>query len=111
MRFFTYILLFLFSLSIVGKRNLIRFIKKIKSPIELLSVIGFDDEAREIDDDKNKEDSEKKESEEKYSYYLKSDFHCRKLNCYNYNKHILNFYTLLFKSHFNEVVTPPPEFV
>lgn len=111
MRFLTYILFFLFSLSILGKANLISFIKKIKSPIALTSATELDDEARGVDDDENKGRSEKEELEEKDSFYLESNFDYRTANYYNCNKHILNFYKLLFKSHFKEVVTPPPEFV
>ena len=88
----------------MGKTNLICFIKKIKSPIELTS-------STELDDDKNKERSEKEELEEKDSYYLDSNFDCKTSNYYNCNKHKLNFHTLIFKSHFKEVVTPPPELI
>ena len=110
MRFFTYILFFLFSLSILGKTNLISFIKKFKSPIELTSATELDDETRGVDDDENKR-SEKEELKEKDSYYLESYFGYRAATYYNCNKHLLDFYTLLFKSHFKEVVTPPPELV
>lgn len=95
----------------MGKANLISFIKKIKSPIELTSANELDDEARGVDDDENKERSEKEELKEKNSFYLESTFDYRTSTYYNCNKHILDFYTLLFKSHFKEVVTPPPELV
>lgn len=111
MRFLTYILFFLFSLSILGKANLISSIKKIKSPITLASATEVDDETRGVDDDENKERSEKEELKEKNTFFLESNFDYRTSNYYNCDKHILNFYTLLFKSHFKEVVTPPPEFV
>jgi hypothetical protein len=111
MRFLTYILFFFFSLSIVGKANLISFIKKIKSPVELSSATGSDDENRDADDDEKNERSEKEELKEKCSYYLGSVFSYGISTYYNCNKHTLNFYTLLFKSHFKEVVTPPPELV
>jgi hypothetical protein len=101
MRFATYILLLLFSLSILGKTNLITFIKKIKSPIQLTSAAELDDETRGMDDDETKGRSD--------SYFPDYNFNYKIAVYYNYNKHLLNFYTLLFKSHFREVVTPPPE--
>lgn len=110
MRIITCILFFLFSLSIVGKSNLIAFIKKIKTPVELASA-EVDDEAKNLDDEEGKERSEKEESKEKDSYYLESNFYYGIAAMYNCNKHTLNFYTLLFKSHFKEVATPPPELV
>ncbi|WP_018342864.1 hypothetical protein [Cytophaga aurantiaca] len=110
MRIITYILFFLFSLSIVGKSNLIAFIKKIKTPVELAST-EVDDEAKSLDDEEGKERSEKEESKQKDSYYLKTSFYYGIALQYNCNKHTLDFYALLFKSHFKEVVTPPPELV
>lgn len=111
MKLLTYILFFSFLLSIVGKANILAFIKKIKSPIELASANEIDDEARGIDDDENKEGSEKEESEEKNPCFLASDSHYAIATFYNCNKLKINFYKLLFKSHFKEVATPPPELV
>lgn len=111
MRFLTYILLFLFLINIEVKTNFIRFIKKIKTPIELISATELDDKAKELDDDENTERSEKEELKEKDLYSFELNFNSRTSNYYNCNKHILNFCTLLFKSNFKEVVTPPPELV
>ena len=111
MRFITYILFFFFLLSIVGKENLIRYIKKIKAPLEFTSTPEVDDETKGVDEDENKGRSENEELKEKDSYYLESNFHFGISCFYNCNKHKLNFHTLLFKSHFKEVVTPPPELV
>lgn len=109
MRFITYILFFLFSFNIAGKANFIAFVKKIKTPAELTSATETDDEAAGTDDDKSKEGSEKEEAKEKDSYYLETHFNYGIAGLYNCNNHTLDFYALLFKSHFKEVVTPPPE--
>lgn len=80
-----------------------------KSPIELTSANEVDDETRGVDDDESKNGSEKEELEEKNTYYLESHFYYGVAASFNCNKHKINFYKLLFKSHFKEVVTPPPE--
>ena len=94
----------------MGKSNLIGFIKKIKSPITLISSAEVDEEAKDLEDE-SKGRSEKEELNEKDSYYLEPNFNCKILASYNCNNYILNFYTLLFKTHFKEVVTPPPKLV
>ena len=91
----------------MGKTNLLTFIKKIKSPIELTS--GADDDTTETDPEKNKERDVKEEREDKdtfiFTHYTPLQFSSR-IAC---NKHLLSLIHIRFKSFSKEIDTPPPK--
>jgi|GEM_PF-3021279 len=106
------ILFFLFSIGIVGKINFTTLIKKIKSPVELSSSLTeLDDESKGIDDDKTSEQDTKEDAENKNTFILNTDIFPVVLFTSCANNHILSFYNSIFKSHFTEVATPPPELI
>ena len=107
MRIGTFILLILFSLSILSRANLLSFIKKIKSPIELSSSEDYDENS-DLDESKKASDA-KEELDEKNSHYITFNSAFVFFKDIRTTKHFLHHYQQLFKSHFKEVVCPPPE--
>jgi hypothetical protein len=107
MRIISFTLFLLFTFGILVKANVVSLLKKPKSPIELTSS-ETDEESRSCDDDNSKEDKNK-EIEDKNIHTPYSTLIAKYK--FNYNKHVLNFFKIRFKSHFKEIVTPPPELV
>lgn len=103
----TIILLFFFSLGILSRTNLFS-LKKIKSPIELASSEDFD-ESSDLDESEKTAD-EKEELDKKNAHYVNYNAAFIFLKDIRYTKHFLDHHKQLFKSHFKEVVCPPPEF-
>jgi hypothetical protein len=112
MKTISIILFFLFSVGIAGKITFTTLLKKIKSPVELSgSSAELDDESKGIDDDKSNEQDSKEEGENKDTFILNTVVHPVVFFTSCANNHVLSFYNTLFKSHFKEVVTPPPELI
>lgn len=106
MKLFSYILIFLFCLGVLGKTNLLTFIKKIKSPIELTS--EADDDTKEADPEKNKE-RDIKEGEDKDTFIFSAWTCLSFVSNSTCNKHLLSLINIRFKSFFKEIDTPPPK--
>ena len=107
MKLFSYILIFLFCLSVSGKANLLTFIKKIKSPIALTP--EADDDAAETDTEKNKERDVKEEREDKATFIFTNYASLQFMMHVTCNKHLLSLINIRFKSFFKEIETPPPK--
>lgn len=105
MKISTIIFLFFFSLNLLSRADLLSFIKKIKSPIELSSTEDYDENS---DLDESKKTSDAKE-DEKNAHYITFNSAFVFFKDIRHTKHFLDQYRQLFKSHFKEVVCPPPE--
>lgn len=110
MRFTPYVLILIFSLGIIGKGGILLIVKTFKPSVELSSLKKYNTYATSgICEDLNEEIHETIDIKENSHYYLKSYYNVALFQSYICNKHLLRFNTLLFKSHFQEVVSPPPE--
>jgi hypothetical protein len=110
MKFFSYILVFLFCLGVLGKTNLLTFIKKIKSPIELTS--EADDDNKEADPEKNKDkerDVKEEREEDKNTFFFSNYIPFSFISNVSCNKHLLSLINIRFKSFSKEIDTPPPQ--
>ena len=107
MRISTSILLFCFLLSLLSRTDLLSFIKKIKQPIELSSSEDYDENS-DLDENKKATDA-KEELDEKNAHYITFNSAFIFFKDIRTTKHFLDHYKQLFKSHFKEVVCPPPE--
>lgn len=111
MRISTSILLFFFSLSLLSRTDLLSFIKKVKCPIELSASEDYDESA---DPDQNKKPADAKEeleNDEKRTHFITFNSSFIFFKDIRYTKLFLDYYKQLFKSHFKEIVCPPPESV
>lgn len=113
MRISTSILLFFFSLSLLSRSDLLSFIKKIKSPLELSTSEDYDEsESADPDQNQNKKSTDAKEElDEKHTHFITFNSGFIFFKDFRYTKHFLDHSQQLFKSHFKEVVCPPPEFI
>ncbi len=108
MKLFSYILILLFCLGVFGKTNLLTFIKKIKSPIELTSEV--DDDNKEADPEKNKgRDAKEEREEDKNTFIFNNHISLQLLSNARCNKHLLSLINIRFKSFSKEIDTPPPK--
>ncbi|MGN6646312.1 MAG: hypothetical protein ACTHJT_07265 [Cytophaga sp.] len=107
MRISAVILLFFFAFGILHRANLLSFLKKTKPAIELSSAEDYD-ETSDTDENKKANDT-KEEMDEKKSHYVTSHSTFIFFSDFHTSKNFLHHNQQLFKSHFKEIVSPPPE--
>ncbi|WP_299253916.1 hypothetical protein [uncultured Cytophaga sp.] len=108
MRLTPYFLFLIFLLGIIGKGGILLIVKNFKPTVDLLSVKNTNTTIG-ICEDLNEETHQTIDIKENHNYYLKSYFNVALFLSFICNKHLLRKSTLLFKSHFQEVISPPPE--